>query len=64
MKQRIHCARAETVAMPLKLFDHFQTEDRLFAGVIQDVKANEPRIQLPVAGFIGMLLQAEIRQMD
>jgi len=50
--------------MPLKLFDHFQTEDRLFAGVIQDVKANEPRIQLPVAGFIGMLLQAEIRQMD
>jgi hypothetical protein len=51
--------------MPLKLFDHFQTEDRLFAGVIKDVKANKPRIQLlPVAGFIGMLLQAEARQTD
>jgi hypothetical protein len=32
--------------------------------VIQDVKANKPRVQLPVAGFIGMLLQAEPRQID
>ncbi len=50
--------------MPLKLFNHFQTEDRLFAGVIQDVKANKSGIQLPVARFMGMLLQAEAEQMD
>ena len=55
MKQRIHCAGAETVAVPRKFFDHLQTEDRLFAGVIQDVKANQARIQLPVRGFIRVL---------
>ena len=38
--------------MPPKFFDHLQTEDRLFAGVIQDVESNEAGIQLPVSGFI------------
>ena len=59
MKQRIHCAGAETVAVPRKFFDHLQTEDRLFTGVIQDVEANKAGIQLPVSGFIGMLVQAQ-----
>ena len=57
MEQRIHCAGAETVAVPRKLFDHLQTEYRFFAGVIQDVKANKAGIQLPVRELIRVLTQ-------
>jgi hypothetical protein len=32
--------------------------------VIEDVEPNKAGIQLPMAGFIGMLLQAEPRQID
>ena len=64
MQQWIHCARTEPVAMPPKFFDHLQTENRFFAGVIEDVEPNKAGIQLPMAGFIGMLLQAEPRQID
>ncbi len=50
--------------MPPKFLDHRQTEDRLFAGVIQDVKANEAGIQFPMSGFVGLLFQAQARQID
>jgi len=44
--------------MPPKFFDHLQTENWFFAGVIQDVEPNKTGIQLPVSRFIGMLVHS------
>src|SRR5690349_2506996 len=42
MQHGIDGTCAEPVAVPAQLFDHAQTKDRLLAGMVQNVQANEP----------------------
>src|SRR5437016_5136281 len=46
VQERIQTTGADPVSVPRELLDHAETEDGLFDGVVQDVKADESGIQL------------------
>lgn len=48
MQDRIERAGAYLVAMTPKLFEHSQAENRLLASVMENVEANQPRIELAI----------------
>src|SRR5436309_5189983 len=48
VQDRIERSQAEFVAVARQLFGHAQSEDRLLGRVMQDVQADQPRVQVPV----------------
>jgi hypothetical protein len=47
VQDRIQRARAKPISMALEFFNHRHAADRLFVGVVQDVKSNEPSEEVP-----------------
>src|SRR5579872_7124214 len=52
VQQRIKTPGANAVTMPGKLFDHPETEDGLFDGVVQDVQPDEAGVEIAVGSKI------------
>jgi len=53
MQQRVEAARTDPVSVPRQFFDHSQTEDLAFDSVVQHMKANQARVQIPVGKVIS-----------
>jgi hypothetical protein len=47
-QNRVHGSRADPVFVPRQLLDHAQSKNRLLAGVVQDVEADEAGVQVAV----------------
>ena len=48
MQDRVERAGAQSVPMPSELVDHRLAEDRTFSGVVEDMKADQACIKLPI----------------
>ena len=40
--------QANSITVPGQFFGHAKAEDRLFHGVVQDVKSDQPRVKVPI----------------
>jgi hypothetical protein len=48
VQQRVEGPRADPVALAGEFFDHAQSENRLFDGVMQHVEADQSRVEITV----------------
>ena len=55
MKKRIEASWTDPVPMPGKLFDHAQSEDWLFGGVVQNMQAYQARVQITIRSKRAMI---------
>jgi hypothetical protein len=54
VQQRVERSGTQFVAVPGELFDHPQTENRTLASVIQDVDADQARIEFLIASGLDV----------
>ncbi len=55
VEQRVDGSGAQPIAVSREFFDDAEAEDRLQAGMMQDVESDQARVEVPVSPIVSVL---------